>query len=45
MFPSKRAKTADEGFSYTHFNDQNLDDQAGWRAVNDYSRFGDHMVW
>lgn len=28
MFPSKRAKTSDKGFLYTHFNDQNLGDQA-----------------
>lgn len=27
MFPSKRAKTSDEGFSYTYFNDQNLGHQ------------------
>lgn len=45
MFPSKKAKSPDEEFSYTHFNDQNLADQTGWRAVNDHNRLGDGMVW
>lgn len=45
MLPSKRAKISDEGFSYTHFDDQNLGDQAGWRAVKDHSRLGDDIAW
>lgn len=45
MFPSKRAKISDEGFSYTHFNYQNLGDQAGWRSVKDRSWLGDDIAW